>query len=282
LIRGDRAGFEAAVDDALRTAQSSHHPAFLWLAHGAAASRALLEGRLADAERAIGECGAWGQRARNPGAIPLGLGHGFQLRREQGRLAEMRPLFDALGDRLDWIGAWPRVVRAVLYAELGDLDAARAVYEPLAQRGFRDLPRRADWLMAVAEAAFVCAALGDAPRAAALDAALAPYDGLHASFPGPLLYAGPVARFRGLLARLLGQPDTAARHLERALAACTDVGARPAELRVACELGELLAAEGHRDEARRLLDESHQGAAALGLGGVAARAKRALDETPAR
>jgi DNA-binding winged helix-turn-helix (wHTH) protein len=282
LVRGDRAGFEAAVEDAVRTAHSAHHPAFLWLATGAVASRALLEGRLGDAERAIAECASWGQRARNPGAIPLGIGHGFQLKREQGRLAELRPLFDAIGDRFDWIGAWPRVVRAVLHAELGDLDAARAIYEPLAQRGFRDLPRRADWLMAVADAALVCAALGDAARAETLDALLAPYDGLHAIFPGPLLYAGPVARFRGLLARTRGATDTAARQLESALAACAAVGARPAELRVACELGEVLAADGHRDDARTLLAEARQGAATLGMASVEARAAAALGGLGAR
>jgi DNA-binding winged helix-turn-helix (wHTH) protein len=59
LMLGDRDGFQDAVDDALRTARESHHPAFLWLAHGAAASVALLDGRLAEAERAIAECASW-------------------------------------------------------------------------------------------------------------------------------------------------------------------------------------------------------------------------------
>lgn len=276
LVRGDRAGFETAVDDALRTARTSHHPAFLWLATGASASRALLEGRLEDAERAIAECASWGQRARNPGAIPLGLGHAFALKRDQGRLAELRPLFDALGDRFDWIGAWPRVVRAVVYAELGDLAAARTIYEPLAERDFRDFPRRADWLMAICETAFVCAALGDAPRAAALDRLLAPYDGLHAIFPGPLLYAGPVSRFRALLAQTLGDAKPAISRFEAARAACAAVGARPAGLRVACELGELYAATGELDRSRALLEEAAVGAAALGMAALAARAEGVL------
>lgn len=278
LIHGDRGGFESAVDDALRTARNSHHPAFLWLATGAAASRALLEGRMADAERGVAECASWGQRARNPGAIALGLGHGFALKREQGRLAELRPLFDAIGDRFDWIGAWPRVVRAVLLAEIGDRDAARAAYEPLAEREFRTLPRRADWLMAVCDAAFVCSVVGDAPRAALLDALLAPYDALHAVFPGPLLYAGPVSRFRGLLARTLGDDDAAVAKLEQARSACASVGARPASLRIACELAELLAARGEKAPAKRLFDEALRGAESVGMEALTARSRAGLTQ----
>ncbi len=281
LMRGDREGFENAVEDALRTARDSHHPTFLWLAHGAAASIALLDGRLAEAERAIAECASWGGRARNPGAVALGLGHALALRRDQGRLAELRPLFDGLGDRFDWIGAYPRIVRAVVYAELGDLDAARGVFEPLAERGFRDLPRRADWLIAVCEAAFVCAALGDARRAEPLDAALEPYDALHAVFPGPLLYAGPVARFRALLARTRGERDAAVAGFERALAACEEIGARPAWARIACELGEVLDAGAKPPaRARALFAESLATAESIGMAALSARLRARIEAPP--
>ncbi len=281
LVRGDRPGFESAVDDALRTARESHHPAFLWLAHGAAASVALLDGRLVEAERAIAECASWGSRARNPGAVALGLGHALALRRDQGRLAELRPLFDGLGDRFDWIGGYPRIVRAVVYAEIGDLAAARTVFEPFAERSFRDLPRRADWLMAICETAFVCAALGDRERAAQLDAALEPYDALHAVFPGPLLYAGPVARFRALLARVQGDRAAAAAGFERALAACAAIGARPAWARVACELGETLATDAAPPvRARALLTESLAVAESIGMAALATRVRVGLEVLP--
>ncbi len=277
LMRGDREGFENAVDDAMRTARESHHPTFLWFAHGAAAGAALLGGRLAEAEREIAECASWGSRARNPGAIALGLGHALALRRDQGRLAELRPLFAGIETRFAWIGAFPRIASAVVYAELGDLDAARAVFEPLAERSFRDLPRRADWLFAVCEAAFVCAALGDAERAAELDAALQPYDALHAVFPGVLLYAGPVARFRALLARTRDDRESAIAGFERALAACAEIGARPAWARVACELGETLGADSR---ARTLLVDSLTAAEAIGMPALADRVRAQLDAVP--
>jgi tetratricopeptide (TPR) repeat protein len=268
------------VADAVRTARDSHHPAFLWLATGAAASLALLEGRLGDAERAIGECASWGRRARNPGAVALGVGHTLALKREQGRLAELRPLFDSLGDRFDWIGAYPRVVRATVYAELGDLAAARAIFEPLAERDFRDLPRRADWLMGMCEAAFVCAALGDAKRAEPLDAALAPYDALHAVFPGPMLYAGPVARYRALLARVRGERAEAEAGFERALSACEAIGARPAWARTACELGELLATSPKTARrARDLFAEALASAESVGMAALAERLRSHLGDT---
>src|SRR4030095_10801077 len=96
-------------------------------------------------------------------------------------------------------------------------------------------------------------------------------DGLHAVFPGPLLYAGPVSRFRALLARTLGDPDAAAAKLAEARAACVAGRARPAELRVACELGELAAETGARGGGRALLAEAAAGAAAPGMGGRGAR-----------
>jgi DNA-binding winged helix-turn-helix (wHTH) protein len=280
LVRGDRAGFETAIADALATARDSHHPAFLWLATGAAASVALLEGRFDAAERGIEECAAWGRRTRNPGAAPLGLGHSLALRRDRGGLGALRGLFDALGDRFDWVGAYPRVVRAVVYAEVGDLEAARRVYEPLAARDFRDLPRRADWLIAVAEAAGVCAQLGDAARAEVLDALLAPYDALHAVFPGPMLYAGPVSRFRARLAVLRGDREGAGAAFERALAACAAVGARPVRARVALEFGRFLAADPAAEQrSRALLGEAHKSAESLAMIDLAQHAKAALDAT---
>jgi hypothetical protein len=133
--------------------------------------------------------------------------------------------------------------------------------------------------MAVVDASFVYAALGDAARAATLDSMLAPNDALHAVFPGPLLYAGPVARFRGLLAQTMGRGDEAAEHLERALEACRSVGARPAELRVATELGELLCAGRETRRGRALLEEARAGAEALGMASLAARAARGLEQT---
>jgi len=170
------------------------------------------------------------------------------------------------------------VVRAVLLAELGDRDAARAAYEPLAEREFRALPRRADWLMAVCDAAFVCSVVGDAERAPLLDALLAPYDALHAVFPGPLLYAGPVSRFRGLLAHTLGDDDAAVAKLEQARDACAAVGARPAGLRVACELAELLAAKRESKRAQRLFDEALRGAEAVGMEALTARSRAGLTQ----
>jgi hypothetical protein len=170
------------------------------------------------------------------------------------------------------------VIRAVVYAELDDLEAARRVYEPLAERDFRELPRRADWLIAVAETAGVCARLGDAPRAARLDALLAPYDELHAVFPGPMLYAGPVSRFRARLAALRGDRAAAEAAFERALAGCAAIGARPARARVALELGGFLAADPAASRrSRALLDEAHKIAESLGMADLARSAKAALD-----
>jgi len=282
LIRGDRAGFAAMLDEAHRAARASHHPAFLWLARSAAASAALLEGRFADAERALEEAAEHGRRARSPQALPLAIGQTLALRRAQGRLGEVLPLYERVARDLDWLGSFPRVMLATIHAELGAHERARAVLDELAPR-LATLPRRADWLVAMTELAFVCAATGDRARAAVLHEQLAPHARLHSVYPGPMLYAGPVAHALGVLAAALGRPGEAAARLEAALGAAEAVSAAPARARIACDLGALLLASaraGERERGRALVSEALERAEALGMPPLAERAAGLLGAVP--
>ncbi len=274
LIRGDRAGFEGALAAAEAAASASHHPAFQWLAAAARTSTALLEGRFDDAEVAMAEAGELGQLSRSPQAVPLALGHTIALRRAQGRLDEILPIYEQIAPNLDWIGAFPRVNLAMIYWETGAPDKARQVIEELAP-DLTSIPRRADWLVSMTELGLVCGAVGERDRAEQLRAMLEPYAERHAVYPGPMLYAGPVSHALGGVSAALGERDTACRWFEDALAAADAIGARPCAARIAWDWAEVLAAStrpSDRDRARQLRTEAVDRAQTLGMKALLDRA----------
>src|SRR4029079_9805465 len=81
----------------------------------------------------------------------------FNIRREQGRLVEVEPALRRFIDIYPMLQAW-RAALALLLVELGRLDEARAEFETVAAD---ELPRDANWLIAVTLLAEVCGALGD-------------------------------------------------------------------------------------------------------------------------
>ena len=83
----------------------------------------------------------------------------FNIRREQGRLAEIEDAVRNFVELYPAIPSW-RAGLAFLLAELGRLDEAREVFD-----GVGDLPRDANWLIGVTVLAEVCGALHDASRA---------------------------------------------------------------------------------------------------------------------
>jgi len=102
--------------------------------------------------------------------------------------------------------------------------------------------------MAVADAADVCAWLGDETNAAKLYATLLPYERLHVIAHAHTPYQGPVGLVLGRLARVLGDVTSADEHLLSTLAMAEEVHALPAK---AYALAELAAVEPTRSRARR-------------------------------
>ena len=88
----------------------------------------------------------------------------FNIRREQGRLAEVEGAVRGFIELYPAIPAW-RSALALLLVELGRPDEARAEFEQVASGGFAAFPRDANWLIAITLMAEVCGALGDAERA---------------------------------------------------------------------------------------------------------------------
>ena len=118
----------------------------------------------------------------------------FNIRREQGRLAEVEPSVRRFIELYPALVAW-RAALALLLVELGREDEARAEFEALAEPDA--LPRDANWLIGVTLLAEVCGALGDGGRAEPLYALLEPYAGRN-------VVVGRAATCNGAASRLLG------------------------------------------------------------------------------
>jgi hypothetical protein len=169
-----------------------------------------------------------------------------------------------------------KAVVARTHAALGNPREARALYGEIAAHDFADVPRNLRWTATLNEIAQLCADLDDRARAPLLRELLSPYAERHAVMPLAILYGGPVCFSLARLAELLGRADEADEHYAAALAACEAVHADPMRARVALQAGRFWRGRERR-RGLALIQESARAAAALGMAGVAAEARAALD-----
>ena len=252
----------AAAHAAVRTSKSKWTVAFL------DAARALLAGRMTDAEAAAVRSV---EAARETTAPPPLAQSAFVrlvscIRLVQGRLTEHEQARRTMSEPVTNLPPSFFVVRAHAAREQDDRDGARAAFESALARGLLELPRGPTWTITLIWAADICAWLEDRPRAARLYDLLAP-------FPNVMTWQyGPVGRAVGRLAWSLGRPDEAERELRDAIGHCERIDARAFLAIARNDLGELLLPS---PEGRRLLDQARAAAAELGMPGLAKRAAAA-------
>jgi tetratricopeptide (TPR) repeat protein len=188
-------------------------PELLWLSGRLQAFRALLDGRLEEAEASARQAFAHGSRSGQPEAHS---GHANQLgdiRHQQGRLSE-------IGDprafmAYDATSAADRASMAYLLYELGQLDRAGELFQIDAANDFADIAYNWMWLYAMLNEAHVCAGLRETATAAYLYQRLSPWHD-HVPFPGTIT-RGAVAHYLGLLANVSGRHNAADHHFSEAL-----------------------------------------------------------------
>lgn len=273
-----RAGDAVRVDEEIAAlselAERLRRPRYRWIASNARAMRALWQGRFADAEAEIEAALAFANRIEDPAmrlnpSIQL-----FVLRREQGRIGEQElPTRLAAARFPD--SPVPQTFFALLCVELGRLDEARAAFAALAAHDFEDL-RRERRLGVLPYLSEVCAALGDAPRAARLATLLARYAELVVPYSSSLCL-GVGAHPLALLAETMGRLDEARAFAELAVARHATMDAPPWLARSRLLLARLLHRAGDDPQrARELAAAAQSGAAALGMRDVAAGAAELL------
>ena len=194
LELGDVVGADVQIAAASKLADALQRPLWLWWTLLLRCTRAQMTGRFAVAERLADEALEVGRHGQAENALNAYAQAMFNIRREQGRLAEVEPAVRRFVELYPMLVAW-RAGLALLLVELGREDEARAEFEALAR--LDDLPRDANWLIGVTLLAEVSGALGDGPRAEPLYSLLEP-------FAGRNVVVGRAATCNGSASRLLG------------------------------------------------------------------------------
>ncbi|HMH37589.1 MAG TPA: hypothetical protein VK584_11695, partial [Streptosporangiaceae bacterium] len=209
-------GFRAELDEFIRLAEASRQPRFRYAALVRRAALALLAGRLAEAERLIGQAEILGEECGEPGVRDVRYDQGWDLLTAQGRLGE-------LGGTLPEMFPGPespqaRGARALVMLASGARAAAAEAVAPLLKAGPETIPPGRQRLLGLAYAAELAVAFGAVPMAEQLYAALLPFEDEAVVSGAAITFKGAVAHYLGLLAAVLGRSAAAAGHLERAVA----------------------------------------------------------------
>jgi len=240
---------------------------FLWQ-HGVLQTmRALVEGRLEEAERLAQEALSTGLGTQEVNAEMFFGVQMVELCWHRGRLDQLEEAVRSFVAQLPGIPAW-RAALAFILTEQEKLREAAAELDVLAADGFAAIPHDANLLISAAMLAEVCAALGDGERAAQVYALAQPYaEQIVVAGNGAAMF-GAVAYFLGRLAVAMGTLEKARDHLEAALAIHMRMGARPHAARTALRLAELLVMSGAAADPRvgALLEQVTADAESIGMG----------------
>jgi tetratricopeptide (TPR) repeat protein len=242
LELGDVTAAESESERLVQLGEASRTPLLRWRGLVVQACMALLAGRFADAERFAAEAIAARRRGQDAAVAQIFVTQSFLRRLETGGVAEHEEMLARLSRDFPDNRGW-RASLALVLAESGREDEARTLFAEIAALDFVDIANDANFPSTMAMLAILTHRFGDAARARTLYERLVPYaDRTVVSFIQPVLCLGSVARYLGLLAAAMDEPDLAAGHFEDAIAMNTRIGARPYLARAQAEYARLLAA----------------------------------------
>jgi ATP/maltotriose-dependent transcriptional regulator MalT len=265
-------------------------PYFQWAHELNRVSRAITEGRVTEAEAILPELGG---DSRALVALYFRTLLLFQLRREQGRLAELEaPLRSIMEMTKNHPSPFDRhrgnvagAASAILLAERGDEAESRSQIKAIVGAGTGHLAKDSYWLATMVLLAEASTILGDRAQCAMYYETLAPYSGRNATAGSGVLYYGAVSYYLGLLATSLGRWDHGAKDFTAALEMNERMRALPGLARTHAAFARLLLARGTTDDRARAADllAQAQGAADdLGLVRLAAEVAELRERLPGR
>jgi DNA-binding SARP family transcriptional activator len=269
---GDMVGADVQIAAASKLADALNRPLWRWWTSLLRCTRAQIVGDFALAERLADETLEIGRHGQAENAVNAYAQAIFNIRREQGRLAEVEPAVRRFIDLYPALVAW-RAGLALLLMEVDRVDEARAEFELLAAE---DMPRDANWLIGVTLLAEVCGELGDGARAEGLYSLLEPYAGRNVLVGRAATCNGSASRLLGILAGSMRAWELAEGHFIDAMTMHEHMDARPWTARTQLAYAEMLLARRRRGDgarARELLADAVSTADALGMAVVAARAR---------
>ena len=216
LQRGDTSGFLRDIE----LLDELGRRAFSWLPQALVAMwrglYALMEGRFEEVEGHAAHMLSFvpGEEPNFANTYAVQM---LWLQYELGNLAVIRPLVAAAVEQTPGLVSLQAAL-AMVDAELGDLDSARAIVGRLAPDRFAAVPRDVSWGAALTQLAVAVAAIGDRAAAEVLVDELRPYSGQLIVVAWGVFVAGAADRYLAMLELLLGHHDEAVAHAQAALA----------------------------------------------------------------
>jgi class 3 adenylate cyclase/tetratricopeptide (TPR) repeat protein len=176
----------------------------------------------------------------------------FTIRREQGRLAEVAPLFKRFVDDHPEDATW-RPGLMLIASDLGFEVQARRSLDQMAESEF-SLPMDSKRLVTLTYLAEVAGRLREAEHAERIYASLLPFRDQAVTVPAFTLCCGAAARYLGLLASTLGDWSAAEAHFEYALQMNERLKARPWLAHTRHEFSVMLSTRHRRGDQARAAD----------------------------
>jgi class 3 adenylate cyclase/tetratricopeptide (TPR) repeat protein len=233
-------------------------------------------GRLGDAEAIALDALQIGNDTGQPEALMVFAATLLNIRRDQGRLAEV---VDLVAQQVE---EWPgipgfRAGLTLCYWELDRPDEARTHLDVLAANDFSDFPYDLAWSSGLTILAEVCAGLGDQASAGLLLDRLKPYSGMMAD--NGLSTFGAIDRALGLLAATRGMLSDADRYFAAAAELLERIEAPIWLARTRLDWARMLRRRGQagdREQAARLLTDTIEQARSLGCTTIAGWAEEEM------
>ncbi|HTJ91804.1 MAG TPA: AAA family ATPase [Pararobbsia sp.] len=280
---GEVERFEDALERYRQIATRDQHFVDKWCVTGAQAMHAILAGDFAAAERKARDSLQVAQTVDAKLATGVYGMQMFTIRREQGRLAEVAPLFKRFVDEHSESAAW-RPGLMLICSDLGFEAQARDNFDRLVNSEF-GIPVDSRRLITLTYLAEVAARLQDAGRAERIYDLLLPFRDQVVLVPVFTLCCGSAARYLGMLAHALGDGSLAEEHFEYALQLDERLRAWPWLAHDRYEYALMLSARGNaedRTRASRLLADALAAAKDLNMLALAERITGAQESAALR
>ena len=276
LVIGDGERFRRELPRYGQLARHLRQPLYLLVNAGYIYIAAVNEGRFADAETAADD---FRRSSESLADTPEGYGlQMFGIRREQGRLSEMRPLLELVTRSNQEASTW-RPGLAVAYAEVGLLDEAAALVDQLVANDLASIPRDSLWHGVLSFLADACTLTGQPAASQIVYRHLLDCRGLMLGMAG-LTYYGSADRYLGNLANTCQQTRDAQTHLEAGLRHDEAAGWPVWIAHSRFDLGRFLVEHGRvrdRERARALVAAALESAASFGMAALAKRCRELLE-----
>ena len=226
LRLGDMTGVDRTLERYRQLAATTGLPRYRFFVESRRGMRAFLAGRLAEGEAMLERARRIGTAIEEPDTEYVFGGARVMV------LADLTDRDDviAVAQQAEAIAAatgdsWLLSFAAYLRSSANDHQGAAQLLEQALTPDFANISRDGSWLMHMCMAAYVISRSQNIARARTIYPLLAPYAGQIVVNAGAVTFGGVVDHHLGLLATALDQPETAARHLDHAIAAYQRLGA---------------------------------------------------------